>query len=141
MVLQVNRTLNSRSEIARSANDSIRMLTLELVDRPTPLEDVASVQPWLAASPATTPEFSAACYYMARELRKTVDVPMGLINSSWGGSRIQAWLSADALRSVGGYDEWLPLLDLQAKNPAAAITRWGEKWQAWWRARSPDAQP
>ncbi len=97
--------------------------------------------PWLAASPATTVgEFSAACFYMARELQKTVNVPMGLINSSWGGSRIQAWMSAEALRSVGGYDASLDLLNVQAKDATAGIARWGEMWQAWWRARVPNTR-
>src|SRR6185437_7561520 len=99
MVLQVNRTLNSRSEIQQSANDSIRMLTLDLVNKITPQGDVASVANWQPASPATVPEFSAACFYLARELQKTVKVPMGLINSSWGGARIQAWMSAESLKS------------------------------------------
>jgi sialate O-acetylesterase len=134
MVLQVNRTLDSRSEIARAANDSIRMLTLELVNKPAPLDDVSSVQPWLAASSATAPEFSAACFYFARELQKTVNVPMGLINSSWGGSRIQAWMSAESLRSLGGNDVALDLLNLNAKDAAASITRWGELWQSWWKS-------
>ena len=134
MVLQVNRTLDSRSEIARSANDSIRMLALELVNRPAPLDDVASVANWLAAAPATVPEFSAACFYFARELQKTVKVPMGLINSSWGGSRIQAWMSADSLKSLPGNGDLLALLEAQAKDPSLALVRWSDYWQTWWRS-------
>jgi len=134
MVLPVNRTLDSRSEIARAANDSIRMVTLELVNKSAPLEDVASVQPWLAASSTTAPEFSAACFYFARELQKTVNVPMGLIQSSWGGSRIQAWMSESSLRSLGDNNTVLDLLSLNAKDPAASIARWGEYWQSWWKA-------
>lgn len=138
MVLQVKRTLDSRSEIERSANDSIRMLTLELVNNVTPLEDVASVSNWLAAAPATVPEFSAACFYFARELQKTVKVPMGLINSSWGGSRIQAWMSAEALKSVGGNETMLSLLEAQAKDPAIGLARWNDYWQGWWHGHGGD---
>ena len=144
MVLQVNRTLNSRSEIAQSANDSIRMLTLDLVNKITPLDDVASVANWEAAAPATVPEFSAACFYFARELQKTVNVPMGLINSSWGGSRIQAWMSAESLKSVGGNEEMLSLLAAQAKDPAIGLSSWSDYWQNWWHAHGGDrvsAQP
>ena len=144
MVLQVNRTLDSRSEIARSANDSIRMLTLNLVNTITPLEDVASVANWLPASPATVPEFSAACFYFARELQKTVKVPMGLINSSWGGSRIQAWMSADSLKDVIGNEEMLSLLEAQAKDPSVGLSHWSDYWQNWWHSHGGDrvsAQP
>jgi sialate O-acetylesterase len=136
MALQVHRTLDARAEIARSANDSIRMITLDLVNNSTPLADVARIARWQAASPATTPEFSATCFYFARELQKTVKVPMGLITSAWGGSRIEAWMSAESLRKVGGYDDALDLLSLQAKDPSAAIGRWSEMWQTWWRAHA-----
>ena len=144
MVLPVNRTLDSRSEIARSANDSIRMLTLDLVNKVTPLEEVASVANWQAAAPATVPEFSAACFYFARELQKTVKVPMGLINSSWGGSRIQAWMSADSLKSVGGNEAMLSLLEAQAKDSLTGLARWSDYWQSWWHGNGGDrvaAQP
>jgi sialate O-acetylesterase len=144
MVLQVNRTLNSRAEIAHPAIDSIRMLTLDLVNRVTPLEDVASVNNWLPAAPDTVGEFSAACFYFARELQKTVNVPMGMIQSSWGGSRIQAWMSAESLKSVGGNEEMLALLEAQAKDPRIGLARLSDYWESWWHAHGGDrmsAQP
>src|SRR5262249_25662201 len=123
---------------------SIRMLTLDLVNNVTPLEDVASVVNWLPAAPDTVPEFSAVCFYFARELQKTANVPMGLINSSWGGSRIQAWMSAQGLKSVGGNDEMLALLDAQAKDPRVALSHLSDYWENWWHAHGGDrvsAQP
>jgi sialate O-acetylesterase len=144
MVLQVHRSLDSRSEIARSANDSIRMLTLDLINKPAPLDDVATIANWRVAAPATVPEFSAACFYLARELQKTVNVPMGLINSSWGGSRIQAWMSAGALRAVGEKEEMLALLEVQAKDTPRALQLWSDYWRRWWGAHGGErvsAQP
>ncbi|GHB94222.1 sialate O-acetylesterase [Thermomonas carbonis] len=49
---------------------------------------------WVSASPASVGQFSAAAYYMAVELRKATDVPIGIIDSTWGGSRIEAWMDA-----------------------------------------------
>jgi sialate O-acetylesterase len=135
MVLQVHRALDSRAEIARATNDSIRMLTLDLIHSSTPQPDVWRPAPWRVTSPSAVPEFSAACYYFARELQRTVNVPMGLINSSWGGSKIQAWMSAEGLRQVPGQNVGLELLSLQIKDPSAALVRWGEQWQSWWRER------
>jgi sialate O-acetylesterase len=86
------------------------------------------------------PEFSAACYYFARELQKTIDVPMGLINSSWGGARIETWISDGFLRRLGGYDEALDVLAQYATDRAAATASWGEVWARWWRER-PGAKP
>jgi len=136
MVLQVHRTLDSRAEIQNSANHRIRMLTVGLAASPTPLEAFAAPVEWQVAAPATVPEWSAACFYFARELQKTVNVPIGLVNSSWGGSNIRAWMSEEAIRAVGGYDEGLELLSLYVRDPMAAAQRWGKVWQAWWRGRA-----
>ena len=136
MVLQVHRSLDSRSEIANSANDAIRLLTVPETSSPRPLDQFMQLVTWKVASPATVPDFSAACFYFARELRKTVDVPMGLIVSAWGGSRIQTWMSEAALRAAGGNNEALDVLALYAERPAAAHARWGAIWEAWWLQRT-----
>lgn len=52
---------------------------------------------WKTASPQTVGQFSAVAYYFARELRAHSDVPIGIIDSTWGGSRIEAWMDADSL--------------------------------------------
>jgi len=75
-----------------------------------PLAEFASAPQWQVAAPATVRGFSAVCYYFARELRRTVRVPMGLINASWGGSAIEPWIGEAGLRAVGGFDERLDLL-------------------------------
>ncbi|WP_407352823.1 sialate O-acetylesterase [Luteimonas sp. R10] len=151
IVLQVHRTLDSRAEIAGADNDAIRMLTVGEAGSAVPLETFATPVRWLKTHPDTVRDFSATCYYFARELQKRVDVPMGLISAAWGGSRIQAWTSADALRATGEYDGELDVLALYADDPAAAVGRWGDLWAEWWRGRSdvamgdepwsPDAAP
>ncbi|HYM85402.1 MAG TPA: sialate O-acetylesterase, partial [Pseudoxanthomonas sp.] len=97
-----------------------------------PLETFQSPIRWQTVNSDTLRDFSAACFYFARELQKTVDVPMGLVNAAWGGSRIQAWTSADALRDGGRYDEELDVLALYAHDPLTATQRWGEIWGRWW---------
>ncbi|MEM8525368.1 MAG: sialate O-acetylesterase [Bacteroidota bacterium] len=57
--------------------------------------------PWQVASSETVANFTAVGYFFAEELRDKVGVPIGLLNSSWGGSRIEPWMSAEAL----GYDD------------------------------------
>ena len=136
MVLQVHRSLDSRTEIANSANDAIRMLTVAETSSPRPLDRFAQPVIWKVATPATVPDFSAACFYFARELRKSVDVPMGLIVSAWGGSRIETWMSEAALRASGGNDAALDVLALYAERPATANARWGAMWEAWWLQRT-----
>jgi len=134
MELPVRRTLDADGEIAASANPRIRMLTVAQHGSVAPLATFATPIAWQPAAPETTGGFSATCYYFARELQKTVDVPMGLVNASWGGSRIQAWTSADALHWLGGYDSELDVLAQYARDPVAAAAGWGEMWANWWRA-------
>lgn len=139
MVLQVHRALDSRAEIAGATDSAIRMLTVPNDTSLVPLDGFRRPVSWQVTSPATVPEFSAACYYYARELRKTVKVPMGLINASWGGSAISSWMDEAALRQVGGLDEPLSVLADYRADPARGNARWGALWESWWRARSGDA--
>lgn len=135
MVLQVHRALDARAEIAGSANDSIRMLTVPLANSAKPLEQFQDAVQWQVAAPATVPEFSATCFYFARELQKTTGVPMGLVNASWGGSKIEAWMSEDGIRAVGHDNAALDVLDQYSKDPDAGAARWGAMWETWWRSR------
>ncbi|MCC4604395.1 sialate O-acetylesterase [Xanthomonas campestris] len=52
---------------------------------------------WKAATPANAGEFTAVGYFFAKELRASTGVPIGIINSSWGGSAIEAWMDAASL--------------------------------------------
>ena len=53
---------------------------------------------WSSANPLTVPKFSAAAYFFAKELYAKYKIPIGLINSSYGGTPIHAWLSESALK-------------------------------------------
>ncbi len=135
MELQVWRSLDARAEIAGASGDTIRLLTVPQVGSVAPLDTFSTPTQWRTVTPDTLRDFSAACFFFARELRKTVDVPMGLIAAAWGGSRIQAWTSAEALRAAGGYDDEIETLTLYAGDPVAAAARWGGIWERWWRER------
>jgi sialate O-acetylesterase len=52
---------------------------------------------WLAASPETTPQFSATAYFFAKALNQKLNVPIGIITSSWGGSRAECFMSKEGL--------------------------------------------
>jgi sialate O-acetylesterase len=100
----------------------------------TALRSFADPVAWQVESPQTAGNFSAACFYFARELKKTEHVPLGLIMASWGGTRLSNWVSENGLRKLGYFDDRLDALDLYRKNPEAGQQRWSNVWQAWWRA-------
>lgn len=56
---------------------------------------------WTECNPQTTPNMSAVCYYFGRYLHKELDgVPIGMINTSWGGTRIEPWTTPEGFASV-----------------------------------------
>jgi hypothetical protein len=138
MELPVNRTGDARNEIATSTNSRIRMVTIEHAASPAPLAEFTSPVKWQLAAPETVPEWSAACFYFARELQKDQPVPIGLVHSSWGGSNIRPWMSAAAFRALGGYDTPLNILELYAKDQPAAQQQFASHWEAWWRDKTGD---
>ncbi len=131
----VRNSLDAHSEVQHSTNDTIRHVTIPRFAAAGPSPDFPGRLEWKVAGPATTQDFSAVCYFFARELQKTVNVPQGLINSSWGGTRIETWLSAQALRQLGGNDAMLDMLGAYAADPAVGAARWGREWQQWWTAQ------
>lgn len=120
MQFMVRQSRNMIDEIARSADDSVRLLQFDRRNSPVPLSLPPSQIHWAAASPQTVPDFSAVCYFFGREIARTHHIPVGLIHSSWGGSIIQDWLPANGLKALGNYDAGLDTLAQYAKDPAAA---------------------
>ncbi|HBL76762.1 MAG: 9-O-acetylesterase [Bacteroidetes bacterium GWF2_42_66] len=87
---------NSNASIANSANKSIRLFT---VGRKTSLEPVSELQGiWKECEPGTTSGFSAVAYFFGEMLQRTLKVPVGLINSSWGGTTIEAWMGENGIK-------------------------------------------
>jgi sialate O-acetylesterase len=132
MQMGVRGSINGRAEIAASANDRIRQLTIPLVSSPSLRTDFDKPLEWKIAGPETTGDFSASCYFFVRELIKTQPVAQGMIVSAWGGSKILPWLSEAAIRGLGGYDDRLAVLGKFRTDPTAAAAGWGDIWTRWW---------
>lgn len=75
--------------------------------------------PWEITSSETVGDFSAVGYFFARELRKHQNVPIGILNSSWGGSRIEPWMSAEALGYTNTQDILAQMRERQAQKEKA----------------------
>jgi sialate O-acetylesterase len=140
----VRNTLDAGAEVALSANDRIRQVTIARANSAAPRADFDAPLEWRVAGPATTEHFSAVCYYFVRELAKAVNAPQGIISSNWGGSRIEPWMSEAALWPIPAYQQPLELLGEYRANRPVAFAHWGEVWQQWWsrqRAVTGASQP
>lgn len=86
-------------EIASSENAAIRCFTVpQKYNFNQPQQDLDSGR-WVGANPASVLNFSATAYFFSRELYKSLHVPIGLINTSLGGSPAESWISEDALKA------------------------------------------
>ena len=98
MAMAVGPTIDASQEIAGSANPLLRQFTVARSATTTVLDDTRGA--WVSASPQTTGSFSAAGYYFIKKLHGELKVPVGLINSSWGGTPIEGWISMEGTDSV-----------------------------------------
>lgn len=101
------------AEIARADLPRVRLCTIghQVSDEP----QAQCAASWKVCSPATAPGFSAVAYFFGSELHRKLDVPIGLVNVSWGGTFIEAWLPRAVL---AGDPVFQPILDRFAQQLA-----------------------
>lgn len=81
---------------SKAANyPQIRQLEVTKAMRLTPTSDIKGE--WTVCSPATAPNYTAVGYFFAKQLQRELNVPIGLINTSWGGTHSETWTSREAL--------------------------------------------
>ena len=141
MEMKVNRVRSAPAEINRKHSPTIRQFHPRYKISPFPLREFADNTGWVVASKETVADFSASCYFFAKQLQRHSETPLGLINSSWGGSQIEAWIDQKNLRSVEGHGESLDILNLYAKEKQAGIAALGAQWERWYKAGSGGKTP
>lgn len=95
------KVMNYEKEISNAEYPDIRLFTVQKNISSSPLSDIeAKYGGWVSCSPKTVAEFSSVAYFFGRNLYEKLKVPIGLINSSWGGTVAEAWTSADYLKNM-----------------------------------------
>ena len=122
------------------ANANLRFVNVQLVSDAAVQDDLKRPLVWEVVSPKTVGEASAVCYYMARSLQQRQKVPVGFINSSWGGTTIQGWIGASSLKTLPAYTERLGALADKASNPVKAMADEARRHQQWWEEHDPQAK-
>jgi sialate O-acetylesterase len=131
MAMTVNRCLDAEQEISSANFPQIRQFKVPNIKELNPQQDFAKPDSddnqayqckWQQSTPETTARFTAAGYFFARSLHQHLgNIPIGLINSSWGGSLVEAWISRSALEKNS---EIAPIL-----NEWPDYTRHRESWR------------
>lgn len=89
---------NAAAEIAQADDAYLRMFTVARSNAVSP--QLFCQGAWAVCSTSTVQGFSAVAYFFARELRRELGVPVGVLHSSWGGSPIEPWIALDTLEEI-----------------------------------------
>jgi sialate O-acetylesterase len=92
----VSQSADAEEEISLANHSNIRLFTVPRYLAGKPVDDIESGE-WHVCSPETVERFSAVGYYFARYLNRELDVPIGIINSSWGGTIAETWISHESI--------------------------------------------
>lgn len=127
------KVMNYEQEVANAGYPSIRLLQVKKTTACIPAEDVEmNMGGWQECSSSTVPEFSAIAYFYARELWKELNVPIGVIDCTWGGTPAEAWTSFGSLKQVTGFQNQtskLEKLGFDRENIIAAYQQEMQEWQ------------
>lgn len=109
---------NSAQEISQASHPNIRLLLVKKNATAYPLQDFKDPVAWTTCTPETAAHFSAVAYFFGREIAEKEHVPVGLIDSTWGGTPAESWVSMDSLTASAGfmpvYAEYSQMADEQS---------------------------
>ena len=126
---------NYEEEIAKAKYPKIREFRVQRSMSLIPELDYTGT--WEVCSPETAAKMSATAYFFARKLHQELNVPIGIINSSWGGTPVESWMSRDKLLAINEFEDQLQNIDLDKaksvkawfdKFPTSAVPTNGKEW-------------
>jgi sialate O-acetylesterase len=129
MAFLVRNVNDAEREIAAADFPLIRQFKVPTVAADKPADDVPGS--WAVCTPASVAGFSAVAYFFARDLHQKHGVPIGIVNSSWGGTQIEAWISEPALRAdpaakevFARWEQRLSEYPQKLEQHARAMSKW-----------------
>jgi sialate O-acetylesterase len=129
MQMSVRSAADAEQEIAAAKYPKLRLFAVERTVAETPQPDCKGK--WVECSPETVGDFSAVAYFFGRELHKQLDLPIGMIHTSWGGTPAEAWTSRPMLEEDPAFE---PILKRYQDAVAAypqALVKYQEQIEEW----------
>ena len=114
----------AEEEIANANYPEIRMFTVKRIIAFESQENTEGN--WAVCSPETLGEFSAVAYYFGKKLHQELNIPIGLIHSSWGGSPAESWVRLDFIEKIKGFENTSKRLEI-ANDPKTPYNKWVAK--------------
>ncbi len=116
MEMQLQQVANGAAEAAAADLPNIRLFMVPNVTSLTPESDVKAA--WTTCTPTTAAPFSAVAFHFAKDLQQRLNVPIGLIESDWGGTPAESWTSAAGLAPLHDFDPQLNMIREAFADPA-----------------------
>ncbi len=113
--------MHSSATIASSSIPQIRLFNIQKKLSDVPLDECTGK--WEVSSPESVKQFSATAIFFGRKLNKELHIPVGLIESAWGGTPSESWTSAKSLEQTGEF-----LKEMKAIKESAPIQAEYRKW-------------
>ena len=121
---------NAAVEVAAADYPEIRLFHIPRVTAGTPQNNVDAQ--WRHCTPDnTTASFSAVAYFFGRELYCELGVPIGLINSSWGGTRIEPWTPPVGFAAVPSLSDFVTRIEKANTDYKSAVAGMPDKYRTW----------
>ncbi len=125
----VQNSADAEQEIAAARYPKIRLFSVDRQVADTPQNDCKGQ--WVECSPQTIPGFSAVAYFFGRRLHKDLELPIGLIHTSWGGTPAEAWTSDPMLRSHPEFEPIIKRYEDAVANYPKALVQFRENAKKW----------
>lgn len=127
--------MNWEKEKASANHPNIRLLFVEHTTSPVPMADLnVPAGGWEVCTPETAANFSACAYFFGRALQEDLNVPIGLIDSSWGGTFVEPWTSKEALATCKGQDHNLARVANIPADPSLREEAYKKNYDQWVKA-------
>ncbi|WP_324675000.1 sialate O-acetylesterase [Hymenobacter sp. GOD-10R] len=128
--------INADEVIPKANYPNIRMFTVQTKVGDTPQKDVQGS--WAVCSPQTVGEFSAVAYFFGKEVFEKTHYPIGLINSTWGGTPAESWTRKDVLEKDPELQPILARYDLGLQNYDQKLADYKAQSDAYKQAKAAD---
>lgn len=106
MEFSVAQTLNPEKELSKANNPFIRHIKIAKQINALPGDDITS-EGWKISDSTTAGDFTAVGYFFAKRIYDSLKIPVGLVNSTWGGTNIETWISREGFESCDEFKEMI----------------------------------
>ena len=123
--------LNFREEIANANYPDLRLFRIEHATSVVPVDTIQRSYGWDVVTRETVPLFSSTAYFFGRHLVQNLDVPIGLLETCWGGTIIEAWTSGSSLKKLQEFAQIVQEMETNTDDYQAQIAKYSRKLAQW----------